>query len=237
MCRASGALLHISRVRSPIAARRALLFSALKPGAVASITDAQSGATARGPVTAATCASGMVVPNVANTLHLAGASSAGSSPMHGGQSIAADWQGTATGRLLWAGASEVTTHGISQQSMAQTDRQAEQGTVRNKRLPRLPQTFAERSGSKTAPLLSIVYAVERQHGTAHAPYGSLTADLHAKLQHIPIPGRPGASSITVKVSAPLLLLLRVVAGVHHTVCCTAQHHRKGSCVVTLLYVC
>lgn len=62
-CRASGALLHISRVRSPRASRRALLFSSLKDGAFATVVDLATGTKARGRVASVDYASGMTFHN------------------------------------------------------------------------------------------------------------------------------------------------------------------------------
>lgn len=51
-CRASGALLHVCRVRDPRACRRALLLSAMKEGACATVVDPQTRGRARGRVAA-----------------------------------------------------------------------------------------------------------------------------------------------------------------------------------------
>lgn len=72
-CRVSGAHAHVKRVCSPVAARRAQIFAALRPDACATVIDTDTNQPFTGHVASVTTASGHTIPNIGNRMLAKGA--------------------------------------------------------------------------------------------------------------------------------------------------------------------
>jgi hypothetical protein len=201
MRRASGAAQHVGRLRSPAATRRALIFSALKPNAFATVTDHESGTTVRGRVAAVTTPAGMTIYSEAYR---------DSATWHTGRQLAQESAGKSVGigaatarravltqdSSQTTGAVDVIERDVIGAASGQQDAAIEHDRIRARHLPRLLQP----SQRPRPQRVRHEYSGQALHSERDAsPFGTLDAVTHERLRALPLPDLGHAAQVCPKI--------------------------------------